>query len=162
MGGQIIIVDEQWKSHISHKISDDSGLSLIVSIGLTFQQQSITIIKIMVPSSLQGQYTMWSRIKKYLNDKGINKKPRDYVLNTASKWQINELAKEKKVIIMGDFNRTYTQLAVWQNENNLQRIHEKMERGLFPLKDFSKVLNFFFKKMLFSYRIFFLEALRDF
>ena len=100
MGGQIIIIDKQWKSCISQKRSDESGLSFIVSVGIIFQQQTVTIIQFMVPPS-NGQYTMWSRIKNYLTEKGINKTPRDYVLDTASKWHINELAKGSKVIIMG-------------------------------------------------------------
>lgn len=66
MGGQMIIIDKQWESCITHKRGDESGLNLIVSVGLTFHEQSITIIQIMVPPPSLGKHTMWSRIKEYL------------------------------------------------------------------------------------------------
>jgi hypothetical protein len=81
----------------------------------------------MVPPPAPGQYTMWSRITKYLADNGIRKTPRNFVLDTASKWNINALSKGKKVILMGDFNRTHSQLKQWQEDNNLQRAHAKID-----------------------------------
>lgn len=123
----MFIIDKQWERLISHKKCDESGLSLIVSVGLTFHHQTLVIIQIMVPPPSTGQYTMWSRITKYLESKGIKKTPRDYVLDTASKWHINELSKGRKVILMGDFNRSHTQLTQWQSENDLQRAHEKID-----------------------------------
>ncbi len=122
MGGQMIIIDKQWEPWIANKKSDESGLCLVVSVGITFQEQSLVIIQVMVPPPSPGQYTMWSRICMYLEEAGIKKTPRDYVLDTASKWHINELSKGKKVIIMGDFNRTHVQLETWQTENNLLRV----------------------------------------
>lgn len=91
MRGQMLIIDKQWEQWITHKRSDDSGLSLIVCVGLKFQQQSLAIIQVMVPPPSVGPHTMWNRISKYLEKKGIHKTPRDYVLHTASKWHINEL-----------------------------------------------------------------------
>lgn len=58
MGGKKIVVDKQWEPWIIHKKSDDSKLCLIVSVGLTYQQNSITIMQVMVPPHSTGEYTM--------------------------------------------------------------------------------------------------------
>lgn len=66
MGGQIIIVDNQWEPWITSKRSDPSGLALIVSVSLTHLHQTIVIIQVMVPPPSKGNYTMWDRTTKYL------------------------------------------------------------------------------------------------
>lgn len=82
MGGQMLIIDRQWEPWITSKKSDESGLCLVVSVEINFQEQSLVIIQVMVPPPSLGQLTMWSRICMYLENAGIKKTPRDYVLDT--------------------------------------------------------------------------------
>ncbi len=119
----MIIVNRQWEKHILSKKSDASELSLITSISITFSKQTLVIMQVMVPPVSAGEYSMWERIKEYLKSVGLRQNSRDYVLDTASKWLINEKSKGNMVIIMGDFNRTHVQMNNWELQNNLVRAH---------------------------------------
>ncbi len=82
---QFILIDRQWEKWVGHHRSDPSGLSLVVSIRLTFNQSSLTIIQVMVPPKSPGPHTMWQRLLHYLSRTNNPLSPDAYVIYTAER-----------------------------------------------------------------------------
>ena len=91
MGGQFFIVDRQWAKWAGHKRVEPSGLALAASIRFTYGRHALTIIQVMVPPYSKEPLSMWVRLKAFLRERGSPDNPRQYVMNTISRWHLTEM-----------------------------------------------------------------------
>ena len=126
MGGQFFIVDRHWAKWVGHKRVEPSGLALVASFRLTYKTRTLTIIQTMVPPYSKEPHSMWVRLKAYLASRGATENPRQYIMNTISRWHLSELVAGRPTIILGDFNQTADKLASWQLHHDLTRAHDNL------------------------------------
>jgi hypothetical protein len=126
MGGQLIILNSQWQKWAGHHKSDPSGLSLVVSIRITYNGHSLSIIQVMVPPKSPGPHTMWQRLGKYLAKTKSPLRPDEFVIQTAERWAVRDKLEGRAVAIMGDFNKSYHSLAEWAAVNNMSSLSREL------------------------------------
>jgi hypothetical protein len=91
MGGQFFIIDQHWAKWVGHKRVEPSGLALVASIRITYANTTLTVIQAMVPPYSKEPFSMWNRLKLYLEARGSTDTPRQYIMNTLSRWHLSEL-----------------------------------------------------------------------
>jgi hypothetical protein len=128
MGGQFFIVDRQWAKWAGHKRVEPSGLALAASIRSTYGNQILTVIQVMVPPYSKEPFFMWVRLKTFLAHRGSTDNPRQYVMNTISRWHLTESISGRPTILLGDFNQTAETLNTWQRQHDLTRAHHNLKQ----------------------------------
>jgi hypothetical protein len=126
MGGQVFIIDRQWEQWIGSHRSDPSGLALVTSIRVTYNQSSLSIIQVMVPPKSRGPYTMWTRLLEYLKTTQSPLSPAEYVMQTAEKWAVSDRLAGRGVVIMGDFNKPLSRLHDWATTTNFESLGDEL------------------------------------
>jgi hypothetical protein len=71
---------------------------------------------------------MWVRLKTFLTTRGTTENPRQYVMNTISRWHLSELVAGRPTVILGDFNQTAEKLSSWQQHHDLTRAHHNLHQ----------------------------------
>jgi hypothetical protein len=107
---------------VGHHRSDASGLALVTGIRIVYNKSELSIIQVMVPPPSTGPFTMWTRMKKYLQTKAIQLSPAEYVMHTAERWAIADTLAGRGVIIMGDFNRPLARMTSWASKHSMDSL----------------------------------------
>ncbi len=128
MGGQAFLIHRQWEKWVGHHRSDSSGLALIVSIRVTYNRSTLSIIQVMVPPRSTGPYTMWTRLSSYLRTIRSPITPEEYVMHTADSWATTDRLAGRGVVIMGDFNKSLSALNQWAALNSLDSLSDKLRQ----------------------------------
>jgi hypothetical protein len=128
MGGQFFIVDYHWAKWVGYKRVEPSGLALVASIRFTYAHTTLTVIQAMVPPYSKEPFSMWTRLKAYLEARGSPETPRQYIMNIISRWHLSELVSGRPTVILGDFNQTADKLTTWQTQHDLARAHHNIHQ----------------------------------
>ncbi len=75
----------------------------------------------MVPPPSAGPFTMWTRMKKYLQSKSIQLTPAEYVMHTAERWAIADIA-------MRDFNRPPARMSAWGSQHSMESLGQQLSK----------------------------------
>lgn len=122
------IIDRQWAEWAGHKRVEPSGLALAASVRFTYGHQALTFIQAMVPPYSKEPFSMWVRLKAFLMGRGSTENPRQYVMNTISRWHLAELISGRPTVILGDFNQTADKLNSWQTHHDLTKAHHNLHQ----------------------------------